>query len=379
MLITAILITILTVSFVKWIDSRDSKAVKTLLDWFPAILFAYVVPAIITHSFGLDLSGVAIHQWSKDIIMPLAILTVMSALSFKQLSIIGFRPILLFVMGSMVIALMPVLLGLGMKVFAPDLFQTVFIEGYWKGWVTMVGSWIGGSTSQLVLKEVAECPESLFVTILVMDNVMVNIWTLLMFQFIKKSDRWNSFFKIDDKIKDFVPDDLDYNAQPQSNNWTIFICISIIVLSFFLIKAFLAKILILSVVGLILGNLIPWWNHTLVLKAGGILIILIMAILGLKLNFENFAIPMSIVFLSIFWLISHFLVMMLIAWKLNLHMAWVPIASMANVGGISTAPAVTAAYNDEWMPHAIILAILSMVSGTSWGLLTIYLINMFVL
>ena len=40
----------------------------------------------------------------------------------------------------------------------------------------------------------------------------------------------------------------------------------------------------------------------------------------------------------------------------------VPISSMANFGGISTAPAVTAAYDPRLMPHAIVLAILSMVT-----------------
>ncbi|MEJ0055309.1 MAG: DUF819 family protein [Bacteroidota bacterium] len=54
-----------------------------------------------------------------------------------------------------------------------------------------------------------------------------------------------------------------------------------------------------------------------------------------------------------------------------------PIASMANLGGISTAPAVTAAYNKDWMPHAILLAILSMVTGNFWGIYTIYLFNNF--
>jgi uncharacterized membrane protein len=62
---------------------------------------------------------------------------------------------------------------------------------------------------------------------------------------------------------------------------------------------------------------------------------------------------------------------------LRLNMAWVPIASMANLGGISTAPAVTAAYNEEWMPHAVVLAILSMVSGTAWGAVTIFLFGLF--
>ncbi len=85
-----------------------------------------------------------------------------------------------------------------------------------------------------------------------------------------------------------------------------------------------------------------------------------MAILGLKLRF------------GIIWLVSHFIFMIIIAKLLNINTAWIPIASMANVGGIATAPAVTSAYNVKWMPHAIILAIPSMATGTFWGMVTIY-------
>jgi len=77
------------------------------------------------------------------------------------------------------------------------------------------------------------------------------------------------------------------------------------------------------------------------------------------------------------WMILHLVFMVFVARLLRLHMAWVPIASMANLGGISTAPAVTAAYNEEWMPHAVVLAILSMVSGTAWGAVTIFLFGLF--
>ena len=98
-----------------------------------------------------------------------------------------------------------------------------------------------------------------------------------------------------------------------------------------------------------------------------------MAILGLKLNFNALEIPTMLILISVIWLVLHYIGMMLIAYYLNIHAAWIPIASMANLGGISTAPAVTAAYEKQWMPHAIVLSILSMVSGTAWGLLTIYL------
>ena len=75
------------------------------------------------------------------------------------------------------------------------------------------------------------------------------------------------------------------------------------------------------------------------------------------------------------WLTSHFFVMLGVAKILNVHSAWVPIASMANVGGIATAPAVTAAYEKKWMPHAIILAVLCMATGTFWGMVTIGLLQ----
>jgi len=62
--------------------------------------------------------------------------------------------------------------------------------------------------------------------------------------------------------------------------------------------------------------------------------------------------------------------MMILAKIMNINMAWVLIASMSNVGGTATARAVTEAFEKKWMPHAIVLAILSMATGTFWGMLT---------
>jgi uncharacterized membrane protein len=130
------------------------------------------------------------------------------------------------------------------------------------------------------------------------------------------------------------------------------------------------------VVGLLLGNLIKLWNTHFSLQLGGICIVLVMAILGLRLDFSNLSLPLEFVFLVVIWLILHFVGMLACAKILKLNLVWVPIASMANLGGISTAPAVTAAYRKDLMPHAVLLAILSMVTGTGWGMLTIYLFQL---
>lgn len=378
MLWTGVLLTGVTVLLVKWLEAQPSHIIKKILDWFPAILFAYVIPAVTTYIAGWDLADIALHNWSKNIIMPMAIITVMSALSFRQLKVIGIRPILLFMVGSMVVATAPILLLWICKIFFPSTHELI-VQTYWQGLIPIVGSWIGGSTSQLVLKEVVGCPDGLFITMLVMDNVLVNIWTLIMFQFIRRSDWWNRRLAIKDEVPDFVPDEIKIKNNQTSILITATICTSLVLVSYSLHLPFLITIILLSIVGLILGNFVPNWNHSFVLKVGGILIVTIMAILGLKLNFSAFSIPPSIIIFSIVWLVMHFLAMVFMAIVLRLHFAWIAIGSMANVGGISTAPAVTAAYNDEWMPYAVVLAILSMVTGTTWGLVTVWLFNLMIL
>ncbi|MGB5654299.1 MAG: DUF819 family protein [Robiginitalea sp.] len=377
LLITAVALVLGTVAFVLWIGRARLRWIKVVLDWFPAILFAYVLPAAFTHLAGVDLSEVPLHNWSRTWIIPFAILTIMSALSFKQLRIVGVKPVLVFVSGSLVIATLPVLLVWLSGLMNPDNNDLFLDQEYWKGLPPIVGGWIGGSTSQLVLKELAGTPESLFLSILVLDNILVNIWTILMFQFIKQSERINRAWGISSEFPVVEPPAISSDMTlGRINLVTLGYIAAVMACTYFLQMSFLMSIIVLSFVGITLGNVVRVWNHKLVLQLAGVSIVLIMAILGLKLDFANLSLPMSLVLLVLIWLILHFGFMLLTARLLKANIAWVAIGSMANLGGISTAPAVTAAYKKELMPHAIILAILSMVTGTGWGMLTIYLFGL---
>ena len=149
-------IVLLTVLFVLKISKVKNRIIEKILDWFPAILFAYVIPAGFTHLFGLDLSGVFLHSLSRNWIIPITLLAVMSALPLRQLAIVGVRPLVLFFVGSAIIATLPVILVLafsGVDSGSSDLFIG---QAFWKALVPIVGGWIGGSTSQLILKELED-------------------------------------------------------------------------------------------------------------------------------------------------------------------------------------------------------------------------------
>ena len=146
------LISTFTVVAVYFLDRWENKYIKSLFDWVPAILLAYIIPALISFLLDVDYSQNDIHNFSKDYFIPLAIVAVMSSLSLGQLKAIGWKPIVVFLAGSLFIAVFPVLLGLSL--LDTDLVaKTLIDQEYWKGIPPIVGSWIGGSTSQLVLKE----------------------------------------------------------------------------------------------------------------------------------------------------------------------------------------------------------------------------------
>jgi uncharacterized membrane protein len=366
------LITLCTVVAVYLLDRWENRHIKSLFDWVPAILLAYVIPAIITHLSGVDFSQDGIHTFSRDYFIPLAIIAVMSSLSLGQMRSIGWKPILLFVSGSFFIALFPLLLFLFYN--ETDFVSgTLISQGYWKGIPPVIGSWIGGSTSQLVLKELVECPEDIFLTVLVMDNILVNIWTILMFQSIKGSNFLNRKLRISDMG---IPDTIRQDHEQAIPPWAVMlVLLAVVIFTNQLIGSFIVKVVLLSLVGICISNLWPRWNFTFALRSGAILILIVMAVLGLKLQFATLGFNTSFLYFLVIWLLGHFLFMTVLAKLLNINMAWVPIASMANVGGIATAPAVTAAYEKKWMPHAVVLAILSMATGTFWGMLTIFLIE----
>ena len=375
-MILPIIIVLCTVLFIRFIEQKEHPWLTIFFNWIPSILLAYLIPAGISVVIQKDFSGADIHNLSKALFIPLAIVAVMSSLSLTQLKSIGWKPILVFLSGSFWIAVFPIglLLLFRNSAFVQDFLIT---QEFWKGIPPVVGSWIGGSTSQLVLKELVACSEAVFLTILVLDNILVNIWTIFMFQSIKKSNSLNRLLRIDG----LSPPD---SIQAENENKINPLLASIILLgsvgmAHFFIASFVVKIVVLSFVGIALSNLIKNWNFQFVLKLGGILILIVMAVLGLKLKFSLIQFDAIFMGFLVVWLLSHFVVMLGVAKLLNVNSAWVPIASMANVGGIATAPAVTAAYEKKWMPHAIILAVLSMATGTFWGLLTISLFRILVL
>ncbi len=354
--------------FVMMIAKYENKIVQKILHWLPAILLTFLIPGVLSFVFDLSLENIVLHDWSKAYIYPITIFCIMSSMSLAQLKIVGLKPLILFFIGSFTIAVIPALL------FMLYYLGNEQMADLWKGIIPIVGSWIGGSSSMLVLKEYVAVREDLFLSVLLLDNMIQNIVMIFLFQIIRRTDEYNQKFNISQPIS-FSEKEQNQNRIQKNPYLSVLIAVGLTALVVAMEFSFITNVIILSITGLVVGNVFRFWSFDINLKIGSVGIILIMSILGLKLKFNDFELPMILILFMINWMIINIAVMAFFNYKLKISMAWGPIAMMANIGGISTSPALASAYDKRLMPHAVVLAIVSMATGTFWGFLTTLLIE----
>ena len=74
-----IIIVLCTVLLIRFIEQKEYPWLTKFFNWVPAILLAYLIPAGVTALLQKDFSTAEIHDLSKSIFIPLAIVAVMSS------------------------------------------------------------------------------------------------------------------------------------------------------------------------------------------------------------------------------------------------------------------------------------------------------------
>ena len=285
--LVGILIVVGTFFSITYYEKQKTGIISILSNWIPGILLSFILPAIVTNSFGLSLEQISLHDWSKKYLYPLVIICIMSSMSLTQIKIIGLKPLILFLSGSLIISTIPVVL-MGLVLFFDFSYFNILIdEELWKGFIPVVGSWIGGSSSMLVLQEYISLNEELFLSVLFFDTLLQNIVMIFLFQSVKKTNQINRFFNIDDEV-DFKDAPKGKVTPVKAMMKSLGIILGVLILFRLFNFSFLTNVIWLSIIGLVIGNALKFWDHKTNLIIGSIGIILIMSILGLKLKIENF-------------------------------------------------------------------------------------------
>ena len=390
-------------------SSADSLRWQRFYDVVPALLLCYLFPASMNslHLISGEQSG--LYKVATTYLLPAALVLLTSTANLRAIAQLGKKALLTFLAGTVGIVLGgPIALWVVMRLL-PGFRAEAIEHEYWRGLVTMSGSWIGGSSSQLALKEIYGCPEGLFAVMLVVDAVVANVWTACLIYGAAHRNRIDRWLRADSRAIDEVKERiLAYREEPDRPA-NLLDLTTILALGFgggavahagagllsgwlgphktalipYGLDPFTSNFLWVVILSTSLGIGLSFTRLRKLEKLGTtdlatLFVYLLIMTIGMRLDLSKIGGNGGLFLVAILWMLIYVTVMLLAARWLRAPYFFVAVGSQANIGGVSTAPAVASVFHPALAPVGVLLAVLSHIQGTYGGLITGWLFRLIV-
>lgn len=389
-------------------SNAETGFFKKFYTYVPALLLCYIFPASM-NSLGI-ISGEesGLYKMATNYLLPAALVMLTSTADLKSINRLGKKALLTFFAGTAGIIIgCPIAFYIVMQI-SPAFREQAIAQEYWKGLVTISGSWIGGSSSQLALKEIYGCSESLFAIILVVDAVVSNTWTACLIYgagYRAKIDRW---LKADNTAIEEVKQSILDMKEERDHPADLIDITTILALGFgggaiahlganFMSKwltpyhdslaqygldPFTSNFLWLVILSTSLGIALSFTKLRKLEKLGTtdlatLFIYFLIMTIGMRLDFSKININYAGLFgVAVIWMLIHIILMFVAARLLKAPYFFIAVGSQANIGGVSTAPAVASVFHPALAPVGVLLAVLSHILGTYGGILSAWMMQL---
>lgn len=389
--------------------SADSNNLiwKRIYGVIPPLLFCYLIPGFLNsyHMINGETSG--LYRFATNYLLPASLILLLSTANLRAIFGLGSKALLIFFAGTFGIIIGGPIALYVVSSFSDSFNAAAHEAGYWKGLVTITGSWIGGSSSQLALKEIYGCSEELFVIILVIDALVANIWTALLFYGAGISEKIDAWLGADaSSIEEVKKNILKYKEtkdKPADLNDLAFIlgvgfggtaiahACSGFISNFFIphrewlishgLEPFASQFLWLILLSTTIGILLSFTRVRKMEKLGStdfatLFIYFLIMTIGMRLDLFNIGANVGLLAVAVIWMLIHIIIMIFAAKISKAPFFFVAVGSQANIGGVATAPAVAAAFHPSLAPVGVLLAVLSHVIGTYAGIISAWLMRL---
>ncbi len=379
---------------------------------FPALFLCYFIPAMLNTTNIIDSENEAykgIYDVAKYFFLPASLILLTLGIDLKALFNLGWKPLAMFLTGTLGIIIGgPIALLLAGTLF-PDLLVVNETNGeLWRGLSTVAGSWIGGGANQTAMLEIYEYNKDLFAQMLLVDIVVANIWMAILLVGIEKRDSINRWLKADNssvitlqkKVEAYEGSirkyptlrayililavafggvALAYLGSNFMSEWLKQYAIFSDKDSYFssFSSTFLWLILIVTLVGVGLSSTkarnLEGFGAS---KIGSVFIYLLVAAIGVHMDIAKIFENPGVIVLGLIWMAIHVMVLIGVAKLIKAPYFFIAVGSKANIGGAASAPVVAAAFHPSLAPVGALLAIFGYIIGSLGAVLCTILMQM---
>lgn len=357
---------------------------RKILTFVPAIVLVYVVAAVM-NTAGLFANNAEISSAYSSVrgaLLPAMLVLMLLKCDVRSIIKLGPRMLLAFscAVVSIFVAFVVVYVAL----------QGFFIDGTWRAFGALAGSWTGGSANMVALQDILQVPENLFGYILMMDTINYAVWVMFMFWLIPFAPKFNKWTKAPDVLGDSAAK-LELEEEKEKpitfHNILYLLAIGLSVSAVCLwlgrilpvvgdvINGMTWTIMIASFIGLILA-VTPVSRISGSMEISNVMLYVIIALIASRSDFSSLTQAPIYLVAGFLILLIHLIVMVLLGKLFRYDLFTLGVASLANIGGMASAPMLAASYHKSLIPIGILMALMGSFLGTYFGLLIGQLLSM---
>ncbi|MED3907291.1 DUF819 family protein [Geobacillus thermodenitrificans] len=372
-------------AFAALVALAEQKSRSKLFKAVPGIIFIYIGGALMQTMgvFGTSESIDQTYSTVRSVLLPAMLILMLLHCDLRKIIKMGPKILLTFFAASLTI-----ILGFTITYV---LFKGLYAEGTWKAFAALSGSWTGGSANMVALQSILSVPENIFGYALIMDTVNYSIWVMFMFWLVPFADRFNRWTKANTVTIPAVNDQIA--AANENRSASIGFTELMMIIGFSLLLSTICTkigntlpeigdvfnastwaVVIASIIGMVLAMTkvadIPGTN-----EVSKVMLYTIIALIASQADFSQlFQAPIYIVS-GFMILLIHAVLMLVLAKLFKLDLFTMGVASLANIGGVASAPILAGAYHQSLIPVGILMALLGNLLGTYYGLLTAHILS----
>lgn len=409
-------ILMLTLGFVFYTSSSENKRWKKFYKYVPALLMAYLLPAIFTSA------GIIAPEWetvneigevtkhssqlyyvASRFLLPAALILMTLSIDLKAVFNLGPKALIMFLTGTVGIVIGGPIAIMLISAISPETVGGAGPDAVWRGLATLAGSWIGGGANQAAMLEIYEYNPKKYGGMVLVDIVVANIWMAIVLIGIGKSEKIDKWLKSDtsaiEKLKEKVSTySSKISRNPSLSDLIIILSIAFTIVGFshfganeisnFLSSNFEAvsdkssalssfgsqffwMISIATIIGIIASfTKLKTYEGAGASKIGSVFIYILVATIGMKMDLSKILENPGLILIGIVWMTIHVILLVSVAKLIKAPYFFLAVGSQANVGGAASAPVVAAAFHPSLATVGVLLAVFGYVVGTYGAMLT---------
>jgi uncharacterized membrane protein len=350
----------------------ERKSQYKIFNYLPSFVLIYILIMILA-TLGLWQSNseiTTLYKETKSLILPILIFLLMLQLDLKLVLQLTPKVLLSFFLASFSLILA--------FIVTYTLFQNALPQDAWKSFTALSGSWMGGTANMVAVAQAINTDEVSMGYTLIMDTVNYSVWVAFLLAIVPFSVHFNHFTKAKNTLSitpQITLENSSFRLQFRDYGYLILLIIVAYLVSdiitrvsiylptsdYFTLNSW--QIILITLAG-ITASFTPLRKVSGSSTVANILLYLLIALIASRANISEFdKVPLFII-AGFVILGFHAILMLLFAKLFKLDLFSCAVASLANIGGIASAPILASSYSKALVPIAILLATLGYVIGT---------------